>query len=224
MNTRELNDFKQLLELDDEFKTKVEDIKTMLLGIENQSLKEQLDEFHKDLPKTKVKKPKDKKVRYLYYSKFAAAAALIIAVGSIWFFSTPQNEKLYTKHFKPDPGLPTTMSSTDNFEFYDGMVSYKHGDYDIAIEKWKTLNETNPENDTLNYFLGVAFLANKNVPDAIPYLENAADAEDNFAFLNDAYYYLGLAYMKEGNIELAKKNLSLSETDTSKLIFSKLTK
>lgn len=224
MNTRELNDFNQLLELDDEFKTKVEDVKTMLLSIENQSLKEQLDEFHKDIPKTKVKKSKDKKVRYLYYSKFAAAAALIIAVGSIWFFSTPQNEKLYAKHFKPDPGLPTTMSSTDNFEFYDGMVSYKHGDYDIAIDKWKTLNESSPENDTLNYFLGIAFLANKNVPDAIPYLENAADAEDDFALLNDTYYYLGLAYMKEGNIELAKKNLSLCETDASKLILSKLTK
>lgn len=224
MNTRELNDFNQLLELDDEFKTKVEDVKTMLLSIENQSLKEQLDEFHKNIPKTKVKKSKDKKVRYLYYSKFAAAAALIIAVGSIWFFSTPQNEKLYAKHFKPDPGLPTTMSSTDNFEFYDGMVSYKHGDYDIAIDKWKTLKESSPENDTLNYFLGIAFLANKNVPDAIPYLENAADAEDDFVFLNDTYYYLGLAYMKEGNIELAKKNLSLCETDASKLILSKLTK
>lgn len=224
MNTRELNDFNQLLELDKDFNTKVEDVKTMLLGIENQSLKEQLDEFHKDIPKTKVKKPKDNKVRYLYYSKFAAAAAVIIAIGSIWFFSTPQNEKLYANYFKPDPGLPTTMSSTDNFDFYDAMVKYKHGDYNIAIDRWKVLSEQNPDNDTLNYFLGVAYMANKNTSEAIPFLERSVEAPDEFVFLNDSYYFLGLAYLKEGNIELAKKNLSLSQVDASKLILSKLTK
>jgi predicted Zn-dependent protease len=222
MNTRELNDFNQLLDLDEDFKTKVEDIKIMLLGIENQSLKTQLDELHKDIPKTKVKESQDKKVRYLYYSKFAAAAAIIIAIGSIWFFSTPKNEKLYAKYFKLDPGLPTTMSTTNNFDFYDGMVKYKHGDYKIAIEKWKVISEKQPENDTLNYFLGVALMVDKNTSDAIPFLERSVEAEDEFIFLNDAYYYLGLAYLKEGNIDLAKKNLSLSKTKLSKTLLSKL--
>jgi len=224
MTSQELKDFNQLLELDKDFKIKVEDIKTMLYGIETQALKEQLDTFHKDIPKTEVKKSKYKKVRYLNLSKIAAAAAIIIAVGSIWFFSTPKNDKLYTNYFKPDPGLPTTMSSTDNFDFYDAMVNYKHGDYQIAIDKWKVLQERKPENDTLNYFLGVAHLANKSVSDAIPFLERSIEAEDSFVFLDDAYYYLGLAYLKEGNTELAKKNLSISNTKTSKEIISKLKK
>ncbi|WP_339894049.1 tetratricopeptide repeat protein [uncultured Algibacter sp.] len=223
MTTQELKDFNQLLELDDDFKIKVADIKTMLTGIETQSLKEQLDEFHEDIPKTFIKKSVDKTVRYLNLSKMAAAAAIIIAVGSIWFFSTPENEKLYTNYFKPDPGLPTTMSSTDNFDFYDAMVKYKHGDYNIAIEKWQALVERKPENDTLNYFLGVAHLANKNVIDAIPFLERTVQSKDTFPLINDAHYYLGLAYLKEGNTELARIHIGLSNTNDAKELILKLT-
>lgn len=223
MTSQELKDFNQLLELDNDFKVKVEDIKTMLLGIETQSLKEQLDEFHEGIPKTVVLNINKKKFEFFNFNKIAVAAAIIIAIGSIWFFNTPQNEKLYAKYFTPDPGLPTVMGTSDNFEFYDAMVNYKHGDYDIAIEKWELLQVKKPDNDTINYFLGVAHLANKNINDAIPFLERSIEAEDNFIFLDHAYLYLGLAYLKEGNIELAKKHLSLSNTDNSKELISKLT-
>lgn len=222
LNTRELDDFERLMAIDDDFKAQVEEVRTMLFGIEAQSLKEQLDDFHNEIPKSKTQTTAKQKVRFLRYSRIAAAAAIIIAIGGIWFFSGSPNKKLYAKYFKPDPGLPTTMSSTDNFEFYDGMVSYKYGDYDIAIEKWKLLSEKKPENDTLNYFLGVAHLANKSEAEAIPYLERSIEAEDNFVFLDEAYLYLGLAYIKTGNIELAKKNLSLSNAEKSKDIRLKL--
>jgi tetratricopeptide (TPR) repeat protein len=222
LNARELDDFNRLLKLDNEFEALVEDVKTMLLGIEKQTLKETLDGFHKDIPKTTVKAPKDKKVRYLNFSKIAVATSIVIALGSIWFFSTSKNEKLYAKYFKPDPGLPTTMGSTDNFDFYDAMAKYKHGDYNMAIEKWQVLSEKKPENDTLNYFLGVAHLANKDEAKAIPFLEETVDAPDDFVFLNDAYFYLGLAHLKAGNMELAKKNLTLSNTEKGKEIVLKL--
>lgn len=222
LKARELEDFERLMAIDEDFKAQVEDVRITFLGIEAQSLKEQLDDFHKDIPKPNAETTTKQKVRFLNYSRIAAAAAIIIAVGSIWFFSGSPNEKLYSKYFVPDPGLPTTMGSTNEFEFYDGMVSYKYGDYDIAIEKWTFLSEKKADNDTLNYFLGVAHLANKNEINAIPYLERATDAEDNFIFLNDAYLYLGLAYIKTGNIELAKQNLSLSNTDKSKNILLKL--
>ncbi len=224
LSTQELDDFNRLLDIDDDFKAQVEDVRAMLFGIEAQALKEQLNEFHKDIPKTKtVAHTQKQKVRFLSYSRIAAAAAIIIAIGSIWFFSTPQNEKLYADYFKPDPGLPTTMSSTDNFEFYEAMVKYKHGDYDIAISKWNALYESKPDNDTLNYFLGVAHLANRKEAEAIPFLERTVQSKKDFVLINDAYYYLGLAYLQQGNIELAKTNLSQSDNDIAKEILSKLT-
>ncbi|MFD2725452.1 tetratricopeptide repeat protein [Hyunsoonleella rubra] len=225
MTTQELKDFNRLLELDEDFRTQVEDVKTMLYGIEAQSLKEDLDEFHKDVSITETEKNiTSGKVRFLNYSKLAAAAAIVVAVGSIWFFSGNPNQSIYSKYYSPDPGLATTMSSSEtDFEFLDAMVNYKHGDYDLAIKKWGALSEKEPENDTLNYFIGSAYLANKNEAEAIPFLERAVEAEDDFVFLNDAYFYLGLAYIKEGNVELAKKYLTLSETDSAKIILSELT-
>ncbi len=220
MASEELNAFETKLNSDSEFKLQVEDIKTLLTGIEAQSLKDQLNEFHKELPKSTFQKA-EPKVRYLHFRKLVAAAAIIIALGGFWFFNQNPNEKLYSKYFSPDPGLPTTMSNTANFEFYDAMVNYKQGDYKTAIQKWEILKTKTPNNDTLNYFLGVAHLANKNGVHAISFLEKSI-GDKNFSFANDAHFYLGLAYLKEGNIELAKHNFKMSSFEKSQALLSEL--
>lgn len=209
--------FEKKLQNDPEFKTQVEDIKTLLLGIETQALKEQLNDFHKNIKKIE----KNTRVGFLTFRKFAAAAAIIITLGGFWFFNKPTNEKLYAKYFKPDPGLPTTMSSTEEFKFYDAMVNYKRGDYKLAIEKWETLLSHKPQNDTLNYFVGVAYLADKNEKTSIPYLEKTVQ-QTNSVFKNEAFYYLGLAYLKVDNIQLAKENFSQSTINNSEDIISEL--
>lgn len=222
MEAKELKDFNDYIKIDPEFKAQVEDMKTILLGIEKQAFKEQLDVFHETIPKDKTHLSTSRSVRFLNYSKLAVAAAIFICVGSIWFFSSSPNQRLYAEYFRPYPGLPTTMSSsTDNFAFYDAMVNYKHADYDMAINKWEILKEKKPNNDTINYFLGVAYLANKNKIEAIPFLERAV-ADSTFTLLNDAHYYLGLAYLNVDNVVLAKKNLNLSNTEGSKRILEKL--
>lgn len=225
MDADSLKAFKTRLKNDFEFNAQVEDIKTTLLGIEAQTLKEKLNDFHKEIKPSANKITKDKTTKtksLLNLRKLAVAAAIIIAFGSIWFFSNPPNEKLYAKYFKPDPGLPTTMSSTNDFDFYDAMVNYKRGDYKLAIDKWQALLAQKTENDTLNYFLGVAHLANKNEVEAIPFLERLVQSQDTFPLIHDAYYYLGLAYLKDGNLTLAKKYFNLSNTEASNNIILEL--
>lgn len=217
MSTEELKAFKMQLQTDSDFKIQVEDIRTLLTGIETQSLKEQLDEFHKDVKKQPIQN-EFSKIRHLKFRKFVAAAAVVIALGSFWFFNQNSTDKLYAKYFTPDPGLPTTMSSNSNYEFYEAMVCYKQGDFKTAIKKWKAINT---KNDTLNYFLGVAYLADKDEVKAIEFL-NEATRNDKFPLLDDAYFYLGLAHLKEGNIEKAKANLEHSNVDNSKAILSEL--
>jgi tetratricopeptide (TPR) repeat protein len=221
MPPKELKDFNEYLNIDADFRLQVEEIKTLLLGIETQALKEQLDAFHEEIPGGGHLKNPSKKAQYLFISKIAAAAAIIIAIGSIWFFSSSPNQKLYAKYFKPDPGLPTTMGNNANFEFYDAMVNYKHGDYALAIKKWEKLNAIKPDNDTIAYFLGVAHLANKNEDRAIPFFEKVILNPD-FVFQNDAYFYLGLSYLKNGNYKAAKKNFTLSKLETSKELLKQL--
>lgn len=216
MTTDERLKFESRLKDDSEFKTQVEDIKTLILGIENQSLKEQLDVFHDEIPKTLPKT--SSATGFFTLRKLAAAVIILLAVSGFWWFSTPHNEKLYSEFFTPDPGLPTVMSSESNFEFYDAMVNYKQGDYKIAIQKWESIN---PKGDTLNYFLGVAHLANKNERTAIEFLEKATQNTE-FTLSSEAYYYLGLAQLKEGNEDDAKASLKHSSVENSKALLSEL--
>ncbi|WP_452225789.1 hypothetical protein [Lacinutrix cladophorae] len=196
--------------------------KIMQEAIETQSLKEQLDIYHSGISADKTLKNNHIKVISFPFKKMIAAAVLIIALGSFWFINlSSNNEKLYTQYFKADPGLPTTMGETNNYDFYNAMVNYKQGDYTLAISKWEKLLNTKPKNDTLNYFIGVAHLANKNEKKAILYLSKVTNNTLG-SFTNEAYYYLGLAHLKADNMELAKKNLTFSTIDNSKKILSKL--
>tara|TARA_R110002049_G_scaffold210990_1_gene382043 strand:- start:1212 stop:1949 length:738 start_codon:yes stop_codon:yes gene_type:complete len=222
LDTIDLHKIEQRIQNDAEFKSKVEDIKIILTGIETQVLKEQLNMFHEDIDKKSTNsETKNTKVHTLNWKRLLVAAVLIIAAGSFWFLNGNSNERLYAEYFSPDPGLPTTMSSTDNYDFYEAMVNYKQGDYKTAISKWEILQKSKPDNDTLNYFIGVAYLANKNESIAISFLEEATKNSE-FALNNDAHYYLGLAYLKQGNIEKAKANFKFSDIDNSEDLLSKL--
>ena len=214
-------EFEKKLNQDPDFKSEVKVIRSLLFGIETQALKEKMDEFHKDLPIQINTKPSVSKVKFWDFRKIAAAAIIIIGSASFWFFNNSSEEQLYDTYFKPDPGLPTTMSSSDDFVFYDAMVNYKQGDYKTAISKWEKLVIKRPENDTLTYFLGVANLANKNTSEAIDYLNTTVE-DTNSVFIQDAYYYLGMAYLKNKDFENAKKYLNLSSMDNAKIVLSKI--
>lgn len=213
--------FEAKLQQDTSFKQEVEDIKALLLGIETQSLKDQLEEFHEDLPTVTKTKSSTSQVRSLNFRTVAAATIIIVASASFWFFNGSSNEKLYSTYFKPDPGLPTTMSTTDDYLFYDAMVSYKRGDYKTAISKWEKLDNKSSKNDTLTYFLGVANMAEQHLDKAIPYLllssQNGASV-----FQHDAQYYLGLAYLKKNNKVEAVRFLKMSSSENSKKLLAQI--
>lgn len=213
--------FEERLNNDVDFKSVIEDIRIILLGIETQTLKERMDEFHQEIPETRSMENSPSKTPFLNFTKLAIAAGIIIALGLFWFLSYSSNDRLYSKHFKPDPGLPTTMSSSDNFVFYDAMVNYKQGDYKTAISKWERLNEKSPGNDTINYFLGVAYLADKNADAAVSYLNKSLNNAES-VFLEDAYYYLGLAYLKTDKTDEARQVFQKSKSEKSREILKEL--
>jgi len=219
-------EFEQKIVDDPSFKAKVEDVKQMILGIEGASLAGQLDAFHDEMVPVHAfvtsSRSKSAKKGRLQMIRYVAAAAVIVAVGVLWLQNQGgSNQRLFAKHFAADPGLPTTMGSTENFEFYDAMVNYKQGDYKTAIEKWEVLLQTQTKNDTLHYFLGVAHLANGNEEEAIDFLELLSESAQN-SFKNESAYYLGLAYLKADNVKDAKKYLTFSGTESADQILSEL--
>lgn len=227
LETADREDFEARLQASPELQTLVEDHKVLLDAIEEQSLIENMEQIHQDVF-TNSSASATTKIFSLWSSWTKYGIAASVAILLLWGGYTlsrkqTTDQKLFASYFTPDPGLPTTMSSTDNFTFFEAMVSYKQGAYAEAIAQWEPLLNEKPKNDTLNYFVGVAHLANNNESEAITFLQWATEKE-NSQFLSDAYYYLGLSYLKKGNKENAIHFFKLSKHKKSTALLSELVK
>tara|TARA_R110002072_G_scaffold174802_5_gene330412 strand:- start:3880 stop:4614 length:735 start_codon:yes stop_codon:yes gene_type:complete len=214
-----LIDFEKKLHRDQVLRNQLDFVKNIPIGVERAVLKEKIESFHSEL---QSQPPTIKLHRTNFFQKIAVAAFFIIGFSLLfYFYQTSPNEKLYQAYFSPDPGLPTVMSSSYEYDFYDAMVDYKRKNYDSAISKWTVLLKNSPSNDTLNYFLGMAWMASKDVEKAFPYLEQVTKNNES-VFQDDARFYKALYHVKNNNIDLAKQNLSELTDDKAKKLLEKL--
>lgn len=224
MSAEERLEFDTRLNDDAAFRDEFLNTKALILGIESAGLKAQMEDFHNKM-KPVIAMPteasRNTNNRFLLYS---VAASVAVLIGIFWVFNSGNSsEKLFAKHFTPDPGLPTVMSTTNEYEFYDAMVSYKQEDYTTAIKKWEAILPAKPTNDTLNFYLGVSYLAEGNATKASEYLEKTMESK-NSIFLEDAYYFAALAQMKNDNIVKAKELLEKSNSPQSQALLKDLIK
>ena len=203
------------------FKTKVETVKTIIAGIESQALKNELDVFHEDLEQKSRSATTKSLNNKSSWQPLAIAAIVIIAAGSYFWLGGNTTDKLYNAYYTVDPGLPTNMGGNTMYEFNKAMVSYKQGKYSEAISGWKELAKQKQDNDTINYFLGSSYLAIDITDKAIEYFQKTLDYPSS-AFRNEAFYYLGLAHLKNGNKTLAIKALKQSQLPQVKEIIEQL--
>ncbi|MDC6353611.1 MULTISPECIES: tetratricopeptide repeat protein [unclassified Robiginitalea] len=175
--------------------------------VEELNLREALESYHGQVGSRGGTPPARTWRRKAYM--IAASLAVFLSVGAWLLTRQSPNEKLFREHFVPDPGLPTVMGHAGEYDFYEAMVDYKRGNYREAIGKWEPLYKARPENDTLNYFLGAAELARENPRESLAYFQVAIQSENSY-FRDDAYFYLGMAHLKLGNLPQAKQYLSKS--------------
>ncbi len=186
---------------------KIEHIKKVREEIEDSIRQSKIREFHNSISTDE----KDSGIRTIANKRirsntvwYAAAAVVVLLFGFFWMMGNKSHsEKIFAKNFKPDIGLPLKMNTANATGFYEGMLEYKQQNYKEAIAKWQDLLKANPENDTLNYFLGVANLALGDASKSIEYLEN----QERFLqgiFKEDAAYYAALARIKKGKLKEAK--------------------
>jgi len=192
--------FETRLSNDATLRAKVTELRLLFVGVNEAVLQEKINDFHQELSARKDGHTIGGRTPTI--KKWLVAASIILVAGiSGWLLINRQSkeEKLFASFFKPDPGLITAMSATDNYLFERAMIDYKKGDYSAAIKTWDSLQKIQPANDTLNYFLGAAYLADENASEAIICLQKVTALRASF-FNTDAYWYLGLAQLKEGKI------------------------
>ena len=220
MTPEERTEFDTKLSADNSLQAKMAEMQLLLIGVNEAVLQEKLNMFHQGLS-TEVKEYHIRRKPSSIKTWLIAASILLIAGISGWLllYRETTDEKLFATYFKQDPGLITAMSATDNYAFEKAMIDYKKGDYKAAIHTWDSLQKGQPANDTLTYFLGVAQLANKNSKEAVTYLEKIPASS---FFKADAQWYLGLALLKEGKKEEAKKAIQQSSHPDKDELLKKL--
>ena len=221
MSAEQQDVFKLRLSQNQQLNDSFEEFKLLFMTIEEEGLRSKLGDFHSVIEEEKpIRQLNPSKNRFNY--SIAASVTILLSVGAIWFFNRHSpNEKLFHKYYTQDPGLPTVMGSNDNYDFYEAMVDYKRGNYNLAIEKWEKLKKKKPTYDTLNYYLGMAHLANGNIISATPVLEESLQTNSD-ALRSHVNYFLGLCYLKKGDFKNAIVFLEKSDDEKSRALLLEL--
>jgi len=212
MGKEEYEQFIRRIDTDPQFTERVKQTQLLLLGIKETALTDTLEDFHSEVQGVKATSAVVHKLRPAGKMWVAAVSITVIAIlAFLWVVNgESEKDKVFSTYFEPDPGLMTAMSADEDYTFSRAMVDYKYGRYREAIRQWEQLPGTALGNDTLNYFIGVAWLADEQPAKAIPYLERVISNRTG-AFVKDATWYLGLALAKEGKKKEAIQMLRQSE-------------
>ncbi len=224
MPVEEKGAFTKRLATDPEFQNKFDTVRLLLVGVQEASLKSRMEAFHTDLhSSTKNTIRSSGKMASIKRWLVAASIILIAALGSLFYLNQEtREEKIFDTYYQPDPGLISAMSVTGNYLFDRAMIDYKTGKYDAALKTWENMLVSKPGNDTLNYFIGSAYLAKEMNELALTHFQKVITNPDSY-FLDDAYWYIGLVLLKENKIREAILFIEKSEHQNKNPILLRLT-
>lgn len=187
--------FENQMTLDTELYYEVQLQKELIDAIQLGALRESLEEIKYQENKRDEESIDTQPNRYWYAM---AASVLALVAITVWMFNkTDPQEKIFAEYVEYDPGLPIPMSTSANYNFFDAMVDYKNEMYEKAISKWRVLLLDDPENDTLNYYIGSAHFVLQDYEQAIPYFIKVAALESP-EFHAKSEWYLVLSWIRTG--------------------------
>lgn len=217
LNAAEMQHFTERMQSDESFKILVEQEKALITAIRFQGMTDDLQYLRKlesTLDASKVvplHAPSTKK----WYFAAAAAIALIVVLAKVFIAPAPSSEELFQAYYKPYPNLfePTVRGDVKATKRTEAFQAYEQGDYKKASLMFRELLKEKEESGIL------LLLGNCNL-----ILGNVEEAKQNFTTLNSdfdeldiqAKWFLGLCYLKSGDVERAKTMLTeLGQTEIS---------
>lgn len=143
-------------------------------------------------------------------------AAVLIPLVGVWWFLWQQNrldtKALYAKYHIAEPGLPVTMSVGSNVAFANAMSAFKDDQWTEAEQGFVALLNQQPDNDTLQYYMGCVQLELAHGANAIL---SFSEVDASSVFYRKARYRMLLAHLSLGNMELAHALATTIAKDTA---------
>ena len=206
MNDEEKKQFEDIIDNDPELARQVDLDQVLLEGIQlhyRGQLKEKLKGL--DRHDLQTASPSFPIFRAL---AIAAGVMLIMVVGFLVFDNKPDSQELYTTYFKPYYNVVNNIERGETVSGEDDPYQlYETGEYQRANELFEKLLLMEPGNNQLIFYNGLSYLNSGLTSRAIDNLSKVAGKED-FLLSGTAYWYLGLAYLKENRIKEATETFT----------------
>jgi hypothetical protein len=224
LTEEEKEQFNELLFNDSEFKAEFEFHKKAKVAIalsERKKLKSLLNE---------IENSGKQKIKYKTWLSIAASVLIFLSIGYMFFWnnSSAKNDKLYAIYYETFPNIeaPTTRGDNTLDIKSEAFFAYDSKDYKKAKELFSEIYKAE-KTDYAIFYIGLSEMELNEHKKAIKTFSLfEGDANNNFYYY--IKWYLSLCYLKENDIENAKKLLNEVAKNTnpfqlkSKELLSKL--
>jgi len=186
----------------------IEWVQNTILAVEAEGLREQLKLI---LPKEEKREAKVRRLSFIKWISGIAASLLLLFVAYWGMNTNGTATNAYAQYEYQEPGLPVTMSQSDNYALYDALTYFGEANYGKTIEKLEAIAGEN--SDTVSYYLGASYYYEANYESAIQNLSHAKMSGS--AFAQEADWLLVMSYLKDDNKAEAEMLLNKLIDNTS---------
>ena len=193
---------------DQEFRSTLEEMETMVSGIRysgRRKIKQELAQLESSLPTVEMSSAR---VVPMHRRKWFAAAAsvLVIAMSAFWLLTQnqPDHQDLFNSYYTPYLNVvnPTLRAQQpDEIPMRDqAYQAYDRQEYQKAVDTFLSIPAGEQASEDQLY-LGISYLSLQNTADARPILQKYVDEQEPFAV--QAQWYLALTHVAEDHPDLA---------------------
>ncbi len=135
---------------------------------------------------------------------FTSNHFVFLFIGTIGLLTACQSKEqqkantLFTQFFKAHP-----MVETEDLEWKKLVTVYQQGNYEDALKRLKVMAEGNPKNAAISFYLGNTYLSLLESKKAITAFQKIYEYPNDWQ--EKTNWYLGLAYLKNGELEKAQR-------------------
>lgn len=117
-----------------------------------------------------------KKMPFRKWIPYVAAACLLLAVATYFFYSRETTHQLANKYVKTLTHIDQNMGSADSLQ--QGINAYNKGEYDIALSIFQNVYQAYPDHSDAKEYIGLVYLMKEDYDKALIHFDELSQRKD----------------------------------------------